>query len=243
MRTMKTLVFLSLPLVATFFGGCAADVKVADENARPGTDQQLVEGSECIQATLPASGCIDYGDLKMQAHDACQQAGMQLVALTIEPVDGCNNVTEGAGDYQCCPVAAPEPPDPGTCTSGTIGDGTCQSHEDLKMAGWDLCKQSGFVLTDLVFDDGACPGDSAISAAYECCSGGTAQPPPPPSICASGTIGNGSCQGYADFKMAAHETCEQAGFVLFDVIPDPGACADGEAISASYACTSSGPCP
>jgi len=110
MRTLNALVVLSLPLFWSLFSACAADVKYGSDNTQFGVGQQFVEGDGCTIASLPSSGCLDYGEIKMQTYDTCQQAGLQLVAISVKTVDGCDNATEGAVDYQCCPAPPPPPP-------------------------------------------------------------------------------------------------------------------------------------
>lgn len=243
MRTIQSLVFLATPLFAMFFSGCAADVKFADDQARQSADQQLLEGAQCISGSLPANGCIDYGDFKMQAWDACQQADLQLVNISVKPIDGCDNVTSGGGDYECCPVepSPPPPPPPEGCVTATLDNASCQNAGDSKLAAYDACKLAGLELFNLVPNQGDCPNGEAISTTYECCPAPPA--PPPPQICLTATINTGNCQGYGDLKMAAYEACNAAGLILVNLIDDHGNCPDGEAISTTYECASNGPCP
>lgn len=247
---MRKMVFLSGSLLASLFVGCAAEIEVVDD--RTGINQQFVEGSACIEASLPANGCIDYSTVKTQVYDICLQADMQLTGIMVDPNGNCNNGngTNGAVEYQCCPAAPPTPPPPkpppvesGVCTSGTIGDGTCQSYVDFKMAATESCNQAGSALFDLVVDDGTCAAGEAASAAYTCCAPAPT-PPPVPGVCTNGTFGDGTCQDYGDWKTIAWEACNQAGATLIDVVLDTGTCTNGEVVSMTYTCISSGDyCP
>lgn len=129
----------------------------------------------CSHATVPEMGCLDYGQIKIQADVACKQQGLMLMAIAIKQVDGCDNSTSGAADYQCCavPPAPDPPPPPDVCLSGTIGDGTCQTYDDLKTAAWNACLQSNYKLWDLTVDAGSCADGLATSLTYSCISGGS----------------------------------------------------------------------
>lgn len=245
---MRKIVCLSLSLVGWLFAGCAAEIEVVDNDELGGVNQPFVEGSGCIEASLPAGECVDYGTIKTQTYEICLQADMQLTGLIVDPNADCNNGsgTSGAVEYQCCPAAPPGPPpppkpepEPAVCTGGTIGDGTCQSYADLKMAAWETCKQGGSELVDVLIDQGACAEDEAASIAYKCCAAAPS-PPPEPQVCTGGTIGDGTCQSYDDLKMGAWEACKATGFSLFDLVLDNGACAAGQAASAAYKCCGGG---
>jgi hypothetical protein len=250
---MRKIILLSSLLVSSLFVGCAAEVEIVDDGALEGVNRQFVEEAACIEATLPANGCLDWVTVKTQTYEICLQADMQLTGLIIDPNSSCNG---GSGtnvdvQYQCCPAAppSPEPPkpppgEPGVCTGGTLGDGTCQSYADFKMAAWELCKQAGADLVDLVLDNASCPDGETGSVAYKCCTPAP-QPPPVPGVCTTGTLGDGTtCQFYDDYKLAAWEACNQAGATLYNLTIDTESCGNGEAKSMSYVCLSSGDyCP
>ncbi len=246
MRTMNAIVILSIPLLSSFFTGCATQVEVVESNGRQGVDQQFVEGSDCIEASLAANTCIDYSSMKQQAYDICQQAGLQLTGLTVTPVDGCDSNVGGGADYQCCAIPpAPPPPVPGVCSNGTVGDGTCIDYESLKIQAMIHCKESGLYLTDFVVDSGdSCGENAAANATYECCF--TPPPPPPPvaGVCTTGTVGDGTCQTMDIFKIGASDACNELGAGFIDFQIDFGSCANNEALSATYVCITGGDyCP
>ena len=258
MRTTNTQIAVVLAFVSSLFAGCAADIEMGGEQTPSEMARQPVEegdGTECTGGTLPATGCADYGDLKMQAYQACEQAGLQLTTIEVKPVAGCDNQTAGAIDYQCCPPAPP--PEPVECTNeppttGTLTYGTCQTYADLKMAAWQFCEQSGLVLFNLTPERGSCAEWEGTAVAYECIANasctpadphpdpGPPPPPPEPGVCATETLTFATCQSYGDLKMAAWEACAQNGGTLIDLTSDPGTCADGTANSVTYTCLSGG---
>lgn len=246
MRTMNAIVFLTMPLLSSIFAGCTTQVEVVDTNGREGIDQQFVEGSDCIEAALPDNGCFDYGTLKMQAHEICQQAGLQLVGLSINPVEECDNGFLGSVEYQCCSIPPPPPPPvPGVCTNGSVGDGVCIDYASLKIQAEIQCKEAGSYLTGLVLDsNGGCDNETASGATYECCSTAPPPPPPVPGVCTSGSVGDGTCQTLDQFKIGASDACNQNGGGLIDFQIDFGACSNGEALSGTYVCITGGDyCP
>ncbi|HRI66922.1 MAG TPA: hypothetical protein PK156_21895 [Polyangium sp.] len=254
MRTTNTQITLVLAFVSSLFAGCAADIEMGSEQVTSKMAPQPVEEAACTTGVLPATGCADYGDLKMQSYEACEQAGLQLVNISIKIVEGCDNQTAGAVDYQCCPAAPP--PDPVECTNepnttGTLTFATCQGYADLKMAAWQACEQEGRVLFNLTPDGTGCPEWEGTSVAYECAATNQCAPPhpepdpgptppPEPGVCTTDTITYSTCQTYSDIKMATWEACNQAGSTLIDLTTDAGTCADGTAISVTYKCLSGG---
>lgn len=243
MRTTNTKVGLLLVLVSGLFVACAPEVEYGSENSASKMAGQPVAEAECIGGTLPASGCLDYGEIKMQTYEACEQAGLQLVVLEIVPVAGCDNQTSGVANYQCCPAQppAPAPTDPGGCTKELLDFDTCQTHADLKMASFAACEQNGLVLVDYYPDSTGCAEGEGKSVVYLCAGNGSScYPPSPPNtgVCTKDWRSFDTCQTLADLKLTAMEACEQNGLILTGLIPESGGCADGEGLSMVFLCGS-----
>lgn len=244
MRATKAIGIFALPVFAYAFAGCAPEVAIDSGNAHEGVDQQFVESGECSEATMPASGCLDWTSLKLQAYDACVQQGKELVGFVINDDAGCDNTTSASADYQCCHVEPAAPPEMEGCTVTTLPDAGCLDYGDLKMQAYAACQQAGLELFGIYIKpvDG-CDNVTSGAADYQCCAKPPVQDVPPPDICANGTVGDGTCQTYDVLKTAAWDACLQSNFKLYDLTIDTGSCADGLATSMTYSCISGGACP
>ena len=150
------------------FGG-SADYQCC---AIPPTPPPPVPGV-CTNGTVGDGVCIDYVSLKIQAEIQCKEAGSYLTSFTPDSSGGCENETASGANYECCSTAPPPPPPvPGLCTSGTVGNGTCQTLDQFKIGASDACNQSSGGLIDLQIDFGSCSNGEALSGTYVCITGG-----------------------------------------------------------------------
>lgn len=203
----------------------------------------------CVTSDLQFASCVDPGELKLEAHNLCLQSGKVLTDLQI--TSSCANGLAEAIQYQCCVAPPPPPNDPWTglpplpaepapgCVWESFGDGqTCQDYGQFKEPAYEACLLAGLNLTNLyVQDDASCSDWLGTNFIAECCP--APPPPPPPVVCLSGTIGDGqTCMDLGNIKTTAHEACQQAGVVLFDLqIADVGSCAPNEGLLVTYQCT------
>lgn len=228
-------------------GVSAGSIKDSDKGASNTPVDDVNNGPECVQGTLQHPTCVDPGDLKMEAHDLCQQSNMVLTDLRYEAT--CDGWKADSAEYECCaattaPPYPPPPPVPGEgCTLASLGDEqTCQDLSNFKQLAYDACTLDGLQLVGLYFpaNSGSCGPNEGSTVEYQCC---PAPPPPvPPVTCLEGTLGDGqTCQDLGDVKLTAYNACADAGLVLFDLqIADPAACNPNEWLLVTYKCTASG---
>jgi len=252
-NVMKSFSFLFLTSV---LAACGAQVEVEtreDDSAGALQGKNAIGSADgCVSGDIQRATCVDPGELKLEAHNICLQTDSVLTELNIP--SWCVNGLADSAQYTCCAAPPPPPNDPSTglpplpaapadgCVWETFGDGqTCQDYGQFKEPAYQACLLAGLTLTNLyVQDQASCSDWLGTNFIAECCPAPPAPPPPPPPVvCLSGTIGDGqTCMDLGNIKTTAHEACQQAGVVLFDLqIADVGSCAPNEGLLVTYQCT------
>lgn len=127
----------------------------------------------CTNGNVGDGTCIDYDSLKIQAQILCKEAGLYLTDFVVDSGDSCGNNAAANAAYECCATPPPPPPPvPGVCTSGTVGDGTCQTLDKFKIGASDACNDLGAGFIDFQIDFGSCANGEAVAATYVCITGG-----------------------------------------------------------------------
>jgi hypothetical protein len=192
----------------------------------------------CIDGTIgDGVVCQDMSSFKVQAADACKQAGLSLTALKFLQ-NGCsvNEASEAA--YSCCPTPPPPPPPPDQCTYGELGDGlVCIDPTTLQQQAEDACLVTGLPLSYVkAFQD--CAGGGSTKAFYGCC---PPAPPPPPDPCTYGELGDGLvCIDPTTLQQQAEDACLVTGLPLSYVKAFQD-CAGGGSTKAYYGCCPAAP--
>jgi hypothetical protein len=247
MRHFNMTKSFSILFLTSVLAACGAHVEVETrENDSAGALQgknSVGVADGCVSAELQLATCVDPGELKLEAHNLCLQTDSVLTDLQFP--SWCANGLADSAQYTCCATPPPpQPPSPPTepgpgCVWESFGDGqTCQDYGQFKEPAYEACVLAGLTLTNLfVQDQGSCSDWLGTTFVAECCP--APPPPPPPVVCLSGTIGDGqTCMDLGNIKLTAHEACEQAGVVLFDLqIADVGSCAPNEGLLVTYQCT------
>jgi hypothetical protein len=189
---------------------------------------------QCIYGELgDGSTCQDPAALKLQATDACKQAGLDLTVL--KSTQDCPGGASTKAYYACCKPTPPPPPDP--CTYGEIGDGSvCQDPAVLEQQAADACTQAGLPLSSTkTLQD--CAGGFSSKLFYACC------PPPPPDPCTYGELGDGStCIDPSTLKQQVADACSQAGLEV-SYLKAYQDCPGGASTKAYYGCCPPAPPP
>lgn len=246
MRHFNKMQSFSMLLLTSILAACGTQVEVEtreEDSAGALQGKNNVATTGCVTADLQRATCVDPSEFKQEAYEVCLQSNTVLTDLKFPSF--CADGLADSAQYTCCaapppspPPAPPTEPNPG-CVFEYIGDGqTCQDSSAIKLLGYDACLETGGNLTNLwVQDPGSCNEGEGVSLGYECCP--APPPPPPPVVCLSGTIGDGqTCMDLGNIKTTAHEACQQAGVVLFDLqITDVGSCAPNEGLVVTYQCT------
>ena len=125
----------------------------------------------CIGLLLgDGSTCQAPEDWKQQAFDACVAEGLSLTGLGLSS-DNCPNGGSTYAKVECCgdandPGDPPQPPD--ACIYDALGDGTCQSVEDWKVAAADYCAANALSLAEIYYSE-ECPGGESGYVKFACC--------------------------------------------------------------------------
>jgi hypothetical protein len=178
MRRSNAIISLSIAVLASALAACGSIVEVeTSENVSAGALEKGDESSgnpDCVTDVVQRSSCVDYADLKMEAHEICTQGGMALTDLQIE--SACADGTAELAQYTCC-LPLPAPPTV-ICLEGTLGDPqTCQDLGNFKLASLEACTQAGFFLVDIVVGDtGSCDPSQGLLVEYKCAAEGNVCP-------------------------------------------------------------------
>jgi hypothetical protein len=252
MRKLHGMVSLSFSLFAALFAtACSMGPGGGEAVAERGLEQG--KGSNACAQGVAGDGksCQDLGSLKLEAYNACQEAGLSLV--DIEYIHGACGADAKLAQYECCPPPPPPPapdpdptpvPGPSDCSYGTVGDGaTCTDPGALKNDAYAICTKAGLDLVDFAYSGGDCGWQTTI-AKYACCPSAPSDPAPEPDpvACTGGALGDGVlCQDLSIYKLAASDACTQAGLVLTSIDYGQEGCPSGQSYKAAYVCCEAAP--
>lgn len=195
------------------------------------------EDAVCVSGSLgDGTTCIDYVDIKMDAHALCETSGRVLVDLTLS--GECPNGVEQV-NYTCCAPQPPNPSDPGNpnsdpCSWHALGDGSvCQTEAAWLAEATQICDADGCFVQGLglALD---CGDGSSSYAKFGCCT--DAAPPPPPATCSYHALGDGTtCATDEAWQDQAEQVCAADGFAVLEM-GFAHDCADGTSSYAKLAC-------